>query len=264
MSSLECDEVIENVLSEFGVFLQEHYGRRPATVENYVVRTRQLLKGQYLIDDNTTIDIDSILKKLSEVKYKNHFSQHKNALLKFCEFKGIILSSSHIEKIKHLERATKKKYKKTHEIDYRNINKKIDNLKNENLKLCYQVMMVTGLRVFEIEQITHEKCTIEDDKIIMYFIGKGNVPSNVELHRIDYLKIYDKLKTKTEQKEKLFYSAVYLQRCAKKMGFECHDLRRIFARLEFNKTHSKKYVQEVLRHSSRKNTNLYLRSRIKF
>jgi len=61
---------------------------------------------------------------------------------------------------------------------------------------------------------------------------------------------------------KLFYSANYLQTKAIKYGFECHDLRRAYAKKEYLKTKDKGHVMEKLRHTSLKSTNIYLRSRI--
>lgn len=255
-----------NLLDEYKAFLLERYAARAATAHNYTVRMGELLKD-FNANELEGFDISKAISVLETVKYKSYFSQYKNALLKFCEFKNIQLSKEQIDTIEVLQEKTKKKYRKNITIDYNVIKNKIDRLKNTKLKLGYVVMLATGLRVSEVEQIKPSDCKTLEDSISFHFIGKGNKPSVSTLHRISYPKIYDMTKSHIEGMEKaqsLFYSAVYLQRRAKEMGFHCHDLRRIYAKEEYKRTKSKEAVQERLHHSNPKTTRIYLRSRIKF
>ena len=61
----------------------------------------------------------------------------------------------------------------------------------------------------------------------------------------------------------MFYSAIYLQKEAQRLGITCHNLRRAYAKLEYKKTKSRENVRKKLRHTNIKTTNIYLRSKIK-
>ena len=60
--------------------------------------------------------------------------------------------------------------------------------------------------------------------------------------------------------DRVFYSVATLQKEAKKLGFKCHDLRRICAKDEYKKTKSKWKVKEKLGHEKMSNTKIYLKS----
>jgi len=81
----------------------------------------------------------------------------------------------------------------------------------------------------------------------------------------EYPVVYQRVREQIENTppdNKLFYSAIYLQNKAKKLGFKCHDLRRACAKLEYRKSKSKDEVMKKLRHSTPKTTDIYLKSRI--
>jgi len=86
------------------------------------------------------------------------------------------------------------------------------------------------------------------------------------IERMENPKLYQTLKENiinTPHDTKIFYSANYLQRKAKGLGFTCHDLRRAFNKMEYKKHRSKSAVMKKLRHSNIKTTNIYLRSKVK-
>jgi len=125
-------------------------------------------------------------------------------------------------------------------------------------------MLATGLRVSELSQITKKACLITNDRIIFSFIGKGGNEEEVFLNKQDDPKLYIAVKELIESSDKkVFYSAIYLQTKAKELGFKCHDLRRAMAKLEYRKSKSKNVVMKKLRHSSMKNTNIYIKSKVK-
>lgn len=250
-----------DVLADYKTFLLG-LGLSRETVRTYYNRLDILLKEQNI----ARIDIEKILDELKEVKYKNYFSQYKNALLYFLEFQNIVLDARSINKIEELEQNTRKKYRKLKESDFRVIKNKINHLKNKKLKLSYQVLSATGLRVSELAQIGKESCLVEEDTITLSFIAKGSNKEEVVLKREDNEKLFcdlQKLIESTASNKKLFYSANYLQQKAKQYGFTCHDLRRACAKVEYKRTKSKNKVKEKLRHKSIKTTNLYLNSKIK-
>jgi len=239
---------------------------RPDTVRTYYNRLDRLLEGQSLIHTVEKLDISKIIENLSKITYKNHFSQSKNALLHFLAFLNISIRDEHLEQIENLERNTRKKYRKLKKADFKEIDKKIKHLKNKKLKLSYQVIIETGLRVFEDAQITPNDCMISNDEIRLSFIGKGGKKEEVIILKKENPTLYQQLREKietTKKTDKLFYSANYLQQHAQKHGFRCHDLRRAYAKLEYKKTKSKEDVRKKLRHTNTKTTNIYLRSKIK-
>lgn len=256
--------MIHNLLSEYRSYLETKYSKE--TARTYADRLCALLDGQSLTETINKLDMDKIMAKLATVKYKNHFSQNKNALFHFCEFKNISLSADALERIKVLEENTHKKYRKLKAVDYREIDRKIKYIRNKKLKLSYQTIIATGLRVSELSSLTPAGCAITDDEITFRFIAKGGNMARVTLKRTDDSLLFGRLKEhieNTKQDDKVFYSAIHLQTKAKEFGFTCHDLRRVCAKLEYKKSKSKEAVKEKLRHSSMKNTNIYLKSKVK-
>jgi len=245
---------------------------RPETAQTYYKKLCTLFDGQNLLYTASNLDIDKILDNLSTIKHKNRFSQSKNAFLHFCKFQNIALPYDKLETIKQLEKGTKKKHRKLKVVEFATIDKTIKHLRNKKLKLSYQTLIATGLRVSELASITLEDCTITEDEIKFTFVGKGGAYEVVELQKITYYKLYQDLKEHIKsaangknvlKTSKVFYSANYLQRRSKELGFGCHDLRRAFAKLEYKKCRSQKQVMEKLRHASVKTTKIYLRSKVK-
>jgi len=236
------------------------------TVRVYVGRLDSLLEGQSLTHTLEEWDMEKVLENLSKIKYKNHFSQSKNALLYFCAFQNIIIESAYLNEITLLEQNTKRKYRKLKKVDFAEVEKTIKNLKNQKLKLSYQTIIKTGLRVFELAQITPKDCYTSESDILMTFFGKGGKNETVIINKKDDVKFFNKLLNainNADPDKKVFYSAIYLQIKAKEHGFACHDLRRAFAKIEYKKTKSKSHVMEELRHKGLKSTKIYLRSKVK-
>lgn len=257
--SMICD-----VLNEYRAFLIKTL--RAETARTYANRLATLLKEQNIINTCETIDVNTMIEHLSKIKYKNHFSQSKNALLYFLKFQDIKLDKRQKERIIQLENATKKKYRKLKQQDYKTIKRKIEHLKNKKLKMCFQVLIETGLRVSELSQITPADCIISIDTINLSFLGKGGKKERVTISKKDNPKLYDTIKTVIEYEKsnkKIFYSYNYLQLKAKELGFTCHDLRRLCSKLTYKNTNSKEAVKEKLRHSNIKTTEIYLNSKIK-
>ena len=221
MSVLKYD-----VLYEYRKYLETKYSKE--TARTYYVKLDNLLSDQSMNKDTIMLDFEKILKRLEEVKYKSYFSQYKNALLHFCEFAGIKIDDEYLKYIKYLNQTKKKKYQKRVTIDYSLIDRKIKHLKNKKLKLSYQVMALTGLRISELAQIKPSNCAILEDEIHFRFFGKGGKAEEVVLYKIDNPTIYENIKEQienTHQDKYVFYSAIYLQTKASNLGFKCHDLR---------------------------------------
>jgi len=211
-------------------------------------------------------DVQLVLDRLAGIKHKNYFSQGKNAFLHFCELHNIKLSSDTLESIRGLEKKTKKKYRRLRAIDFKQVDNRIKHIRNKKLKLSYQAIMATGLRVSELAQLGPNDCAIAADSITFNFIGKGRRNESATIQATEHPKLYKSLLELVRDmpaNKKVFYSAPYLQAKARPLGFSCHDLRRVFAKLEYRKCGSKTEVMSKLRHSNVKTTNIYLRSRVK-
>ena len=243
------------------------------TVDTYYNKMNQLLDGQNYITSGDDVDMVKVLDQLSAIKYKNYFSQSKNALFYFLSCFGLALTDEEVTLIDGLEEKTKKKYRKLKETNYKRINATIQRLKNKKLKLCFLVILETGLRVSELSQIKANDCFIfnerneKNEKIQFNFIGKGGKAEIAYIDKEITPKLYQELesliKNNDDPEKKLFYSMNYLQGKATKYGFTCHELRRISSKLEYQRTKSRQQVKEKLRHVKLKTTNRYLNSRIK-
>jgi len=252
------------LLQDYKDYLLKTYSRE--TANTYVKRLTVILQDQNIQNTVAKLDVNIILTKLAQKRYKHHFSQAKNALLHFCDFQNIQLPHETHEQIKQLEKATKKKRRKLVPVTLTYIKHKIRYIKNKRLKLSFEVMLATGLRVAELTSIKPTDCFIEGGFITLVFIGKGGKGETAFIDSIEHPKLYDKLVRQiqtTKDNKKIFYSGIYLQSKAKALGFKCHDLRRAFAKLEYKKTGSKQAVMKKLRHSKVKTTNIYLRSKVK-
>lgn len=239
---------------------------QPTTAKTYCNRLEVLLEGQSVFNTLEKLDMSKILENLSKIKYKSYFSQSKNALLYFLKMHNIELSPEELEQIKHMEKSTRRKYRKLKAVEFQSINNTILHLKNKKLKLSYMILVETGLRVSELAQIQKKDCNISENEIFFYFNGKGGKQEFVMIKKEENEKLYNDLKdfiNTVPFEEKIFYSAIYLQEKAKGYGFCCHDLRRACAKLTYHKTKSKKQVCEKLRHANIKTTDIYLNSKVK-
>lgn len=256
---MKCD-----VLGAYRSFLNERL--RPASVRIYYERLNTLLENQSILNTLENLNVDKMISNLQSAKNKNEFSQYKNALLYFLEFQNKSLNKEQIAHIEKFENATKKKYRKLKAVDFQKVDRTIKHLKNKKLRICYQTLIITGLRVSELAQITKDNCTLSNDKLKIEFIGKGGNQEQVILEKENDKKLFDELSEmlqNTQDTKKVFYSANYLQQKAKQYKFTCHDLRRAYAKIEYRKTKSKSKVKEKLRHSNEKTTEIYLKSKVK-
>lgn len=249
-----------DLLDAYKIYLAQFY--RPSTVETYYKILASLFVGDMICFPFQEIDVDATIENLSKIKYKNPFSQAKNALLHFLEFKNIPLSAEQKHRIDKLESQTQKRYRKKREIDACYIEKRIKYIKNKKLKVCFQMMLYTGLRVCELSSIRKEDVFLFLDKINFIFRAKGGKWETISLFEagkeIFYRDILALVEA-TNEGERVFYSPNYLQSKAKELGFTCHDLRRIYAKEEYAKTKSITEVQKSLRHTSLKTTKIYLK-----
>lgn len=252
-----------DILYQYRDYLKSE-GLRHGTTHKYFYKMAELLDGQNPLKNN--FDIAKILENLKNIKYKNYFAQAKGALLHLCKCYNITLNDSQLDQIEELQKNTLKQYRKLKRLTppvVEEIKKKIKTIKNEKLKLSYEMGIATGLRVAEIAQLTPAKAIISDENIVFTVIEKGGTTRDVKLIKEEYPILFEKLQEKINNispEDKIFYSVPFLQTKAKKLGFKCHDLRRICAKDEYKKTKSKWKVKNKLGHENIKNTKIYLNS----
>jgi len=222
-----------------------------------------LLSDQYIIDCKN-INIEKLLQKLESMRYKNQYSKYKNAFLKFCEFQNIKLDNNTLLSLDIMKLDKKKKYQKLNKVRLTDIKNKIKVIRDKRLKLSYETMLATGLRVSELSQIKKADCITTENSILFRFIAKGGKKESVQISAESHKRLFNDLVKLIEdnKQEKLFYSSNYLQKEATKRGFQCHDLRRAFAKIEYKKNRNLDKVRLSLRHKSIKNTKIYLKSKV--
>lgn len=251
-----------NTLAEFHEFLKSE--ATAGTADTYTKAIDFLLADQLLMDCKQ-LDVAKVMQKLERVKYKSYYSKYKNAFLKFADFVGIELSDQVINQLNLMQKSKTKKYRKLKPTKLVDIKKTTDQMKDKKLKLSFETMFATGLRVSELSQIKKEDCQITEDHITFNFSGKGERKERVIIRKSEHSTLFAnllKLIDQTGTDKKLFYSAGYLQTQAKEKGFQCHDLRRAFSKLEYSKHGDIEKVMKSLRHRSKRTTEVYLHSKV--
>lgn len=229
------------------------------------------------IKDINYNDENIVLNKLTEVKNKTELSQIINSIrtLKDGNFSFEFLEEKALKDI--IKNKSNNRHKSYEPYELKDALRKINALRNDKYKLAYRLMLVSGLRVFEISNLTKDNIKFTDDKIIISVVdGKGGKDATVKCLEDKYLS--EKLKKFLDSKksnEKVFYSKRILQEKAKELKFECHDLRRAYAKLVKNNLDDnliendvlerQKIIEEkvkvALRHSKFETSKRYLYSR---
>lgn len=229
------------------------------------------------IKDINYNDEKIVLDKLNKVKNKTELSQIINSIrtLKDLNYSFDFLDEEKLKSI--IKNKENNKHKNYEPYELKDALRKINALRNDKYKLAYRLMTVSGLRVFEISNLTKNNIRFENDKIIISVIdGKGGKNAEVECLEDKYLN--EKLKKFLEGKsseEKVFYSKSILQEKAKKLNFKCHDLRRAYSKLvkkkllnelvEVEEDKKEKIIEEevktALRHSKFETSKKYLYSK---
>jgi integrase len=242
------------------------------TVKNYSTELKNAFLGQEFSNINE-INIEKIEKHLKNIKSKKSANNLKIALKKFKELNNdfkydefyIDLESS---KKSHI-RLTK--FKKP--LYLASTMHKINALDNERFKMAYKLMLNGALRSDEAGNIKKEDINIKDNDIeINIKHGKGGFSRKIKLidpkyfneNLAKYLKLFS-------AGENIFYSANYMQKKAKDLGFMCHDLRRASSQIveklnsDKDKEEAAEAVKKHLGHSLKTRTyKKYLSRKIIF
>jgi len=169
--------------------------------------------------------------QLTAVSSKSEFSAVKNGLKYLAGYdRGLRLPTEQFFRAEgRKKRSGSKRPSKTLYLD--NISRTVNGIENPKLKLAYRLMMVSGLRVFEVAALRKEDITIEGNVITLHVRnGKGGKEGVVVCMPDAYLTthLWQHLNG-LGASEPPFYSAKHMKNEAVSHGFECHDLRRIAA-----------------------------------
>ena len=256
-----------NTLARYRASLSTHAGGGLAhqSAKTYYKAMCYLLKDQNIMDCKD-MDISAVVYKLEATKYKNTFSQRKNAFFKFCEFLNIELPTETKVQINKMNDSKMKKYRKAKPVTLENIKNTIRVIRDKKLKLSFEIMLNSGLRVSELSQIKKEDCAISDELVTFCFVGKGGNKEKITITKEKNERVFNNLIkyiNETKEGQKIFYSTSYLQDEAKKRNFQCHDLRRAYSKLDYAEKKNIEKVREDMRHKNKQNTKRYLNSKVK-
>ena len=172
-----------------------------------------------------------VTKQLTEVSSKSEFSAVKNGLKYLAGYDNSLQlpTEDFLRAEGRKKRSGSKRPPKTLYLD--NINRAVNGMEDMKLKLAYRLMMVSGLRVFEVSALRKEDITIEGNVITLHVRrGKGDKEGIVVCMPDSYLA--QQLQwhiTSLSQGEKPFWSTKHMKNEAWRRGLECHDFRRIAA-----------------------------------
>lgn len=255
-----------DILEGFNVYLQERLTYN--TAKKYYSSVVNFF-GDLQFSSLSDIGQDYITNKLQQQpSTKNEFSAIKNGLrqLQVYDNSLVLPGESFFKDISIHKRNRRKSSGKTIYLD--GVRRKVNQIKNERLKLAYRLAMVSGLRVSELANLETQDIRFGEDGAInvMVINGKGGKDGIVTCVKDEY--VYCRLQEFIKNLEKgsrLFYSQVYMREKANNIGLECHDFRRIYAIMHRNALkkempvyEANRIVKDNLRHARFVTTKKYL------
>lgn len=253
-------------LDEFRRLLEQELKKN--TAKKYYFAVKEILKP---INFSSLSEIDpaAIERGLKELTTKNDVSAAKRGFEYMAGYFPELRLPENIGEISKHKRNCRKRTWKPLKQD--KLLRTVNGLHNKKLKYAYRLMLATGLRVSEVEQLRKQDITFEDGKITLYIEDtKGGGPATVECDEPYLIERLPEFVSGLDDSDKVFYSASTMMREAGAHGLECHDLRRVYAKTEYRErigSGMKAYeatgeVRELMRHKSCRTTKKYLRRKI--
>ncbi|MEN8905633.1 MAG: hypothetical protein ABF289_06695 [Clostridiales bacterium] len=242
------------------------------TIKNYVIELKKALCGQEF-SNIQEIDNEKIENHMKNIKSKKTANNLKIALKKFKELNKSFKYDEFEIDLQSAKKSHKRLTKFKEAFNLASSTHKINALKNERFKMAYKLMLSGALRCDEVANITKDNIKITNKGIVIDIKhGKGGFSREAKL--IDSKYFEDNIPKYIKYfspGENLFYSANYMQKTAKNIGFMCHDLRRASSQI-IHKINSHKgneesieAVKEHLGHSPKSRTyKKYLSRKIIF
>lgn len=253
-----------DVLHEFKERLGREEGLSDNTKLQYYKFTKKVLQDLNFSNPED-IQPEQVLMNVSKLKTKNDVSAAKRGLEFFSSYYPEFQLHSQIKEVSLKKRNRKKRTWQP--LDLNAVKKTINALHDEKLRLAYRSMLETGMRVSEVECLRKKDIKIDGNTIRFYLQHTKKGCEDEVFCSSDYLatKLTSYLE-KFEEEEKLFYSKSMMMKKAGEHGFECHDLRRAYAKNEYrsarqsvNSYEAVDIVRDKLRHESCRTTKKYLR-----
>lgn len=257
-----------DILYSFREQLEQESEIAQNTKKQYYKFVKKVLTG---VDFNTADEIspDAILRGMEKLKTKNDVSAAKKGFEFFARYYPELCLPKQIGQVSKKKRNLKKRKWQPLKLD--KLKRTINGMKNKRLKYAYRLMLQTGMRVSEVAQLRKQDITFDEKGEMSFYVEKtkSGCPATIRSTNTYLLSMLpDLLKTQKET-DKVFYSAEKMMHEAGQYGFECHDLRRCFAKLKYREIKPElgsyravNEVRELLRHESCRTTKIYLRRKI--
>lgn len=243
----------------------------PKTAKTYYTAVKKVLENQQF-SNASEIDQERLKESLSAIRSSSEFSAAKNGLKAL----QALYNDSNLPVDEWFESGaeTKTRRRKTRiePINLVSITHSVNALRDQRLKLGYRTALASGLRVSELEKLRAIDIAFLEDNRIRFTVrrGKGDKPREVIGLADPYLHARLQEHAATRGNDLLFYSESHMRGRAYEMGFECHDLRRVFAqdlRAERRAMGDTAYkangaVMKALGHGRFRTTERYLRRKI--
>jgi integrase/recombinase XerD len=216
---------------------------RPGTIRTYTTRLNWYLAN---------IETDELV-----TRDKNYIDQVKQAYKYFLRMNDSYYDDN-LKKLTMLHKTAKKrKLKPVDTLHLKNVNQKINLLKNKRKKLAFRLMEISGLRIEEISNLGKDDLKFIDNHRIIVHVrdGKGGKPRKIITFNDKY--VWDNLKLMDNRNGKLFYSKETLMKLAKELGFRTHRLRKVFSETLLLKGGNKETVQKALGHGDTRTLKRY-------
>lgn len=244
--------------------------REKLIVEEYreqtIKRYNQTFSCMYnhFVVNKKEINNKNLNEYLVNIKNKTELSRAVNVIRILKEFEETFncFSSSELKKI--ISEKSNNRHRPYDPYSLSEVKRKINTIRDKKYKLGFRLMIVSGLRVFELSELKKQDIIFNSDKTITLKVlnGKGGKAAEIKCLKDDYLhkELQEFLEDKLEE-EKVFYSKIAMQKKALHLRFKCHDLRRAYSKLvekeiqentkDFPEDEQKEILEEELKEAMR-------------
>ena len=198
------------------------------------------------------------------IKNKTELSRAVNVIRILKEFEETFNCFSSLELKKIISEKSNNRHRPYNPYSLSEVKRKINTIRDKKYKLGFRLMIVSGLRVFELSELKKQDIIFNSDKTITLKVlnGKGGKAAEIKCLKDDYLykELQEFLEDKLEE-EKVFYSKIAMQKKALHFRFKCHDLRRAYSKLvekeiqestkDFPEDEQKEILEEELKEAMR-------------
>jgi integrase/recombinase XerD len=217
-----------DVLDALREYLNQAYSKN--TADLYYFAVKRLFAD---LDFNAAADIsrEEIERRITAMPNKNGLRSTRRGLiaLRECFPRLELPDDTFYSDISEKKRYRRKKKFEPLQLD--SVKRKINAIRDKRLKVAYRLMLATGIRVSEAASLQPGDVTFQDDYIhVRIKNGKGGKERTVRSLPDPYLaRELSGLIASNDPAEPIFYSDDHMQHVSGDLGFECHDLRRVFS-----------------------------------